>query len=345
MNNKRISTGLIGFGLAGANFHAPFIEHHPGFRLSKVMSSRVDDIKARYPDVDVVATISEILDDKTIELVVIATPTDTHFALAKAALESGKHVVVDKPFVLNADEAKVLIALAKERKKQLFVYQNRRFDGDFMTVKKLISDKQLGSLYSFESHFDRFRPEVNVAKWREQDKPGSGLLYDLGSHLIDQALNLFGRPEWIFADITAQRPSASVDDYFHLLLGFGSFRAILHAGSVVKAQTPRFVVHGDKGSFIKYGLDPQEDRLRAGLTPDMAIGKEGEEAYGVLDVHENKQKLPTIAGDYRLFYQGVYDSIEKQASAPVSPNEALLLSEVIDAAILSAKQGRVVFLS
>ncbi len=339
-NNQNINVALVGYGLAGSAFHAPVIEEVEGLTLSTVVSSRKNEISSRYPNVKVLADVDAVLKDDQIDLVVIATPTDTHYALAKAALMADKHVVVDKPFVITKEEAIELKEIAQLKGKKLSVYQNRRFDGDFMTVRTLLDNNALGEIYTFESHFDRFRPHVDLQKWREQDKLGSGVLYDLGAHLIDQAMVLFGKPHWIIADVAKTRKGAKVDDYFHIVLGYNDLRVILHSASIVKASMPRFTVHGDKGSFVKYGLDPQEERLKQGEKPSGALGIEKSTQYGIkTDIDGKEQKVPTIAGDYRIYYNQIANAILTNSPLPVTPEEAVGLIEMIEICIKSSEIG------
>lgn len=342
-----INTGLIGFGLAGSAFHAPIIETTPGLNLVAINSSRTKQIQSSYPNVQVYQTPQQILQDSTIKLVVIASPTSTHYDLIKQALHAGKHVVIDKPFVITSHEAKELITLAKHKNKQLCVYQNRRWDNDFLTIKALIQDKTLGNLYHFESHFDRFRPYIQTEKWREQDQPGSGLLYDLGAHLIDQALALFGMPHWVQADVSKQRPNAVVDDYFHIIFGYDQLRVILHSSSVVKASTPRFTLHGDQGSFVKFGLDPQEAALRAELTPENHLqwGVEDEALSGALTTEGDEKKVVSIPGAYPNFYQHVYESITKGKPFPITQKQAVQVIHLIEVSKQSADENRRIFIS
>lgn len=298
-----INTALIGYGLAGRVFHAPLIQHSPDLNLHTIVSSQTETVNATYPGTNVVGEFDAILRDNTIDAVVLGTPNALHFPQAKAALLAGKHVVVDKPFTTNVADADELIVLAKAQNRVLSVFQNRRWDGDFLTVKQLIEMGALGKVYQFESHFDRFRPNVRP-RWREQDGAGSGMLFDLGAHLIDQALQLFGWPDWVSADVFGQRPNAVTDDYFHLTLGYDDMRVLLQSTSFARKPTCRFVVHGERGSFIKHGLDPQEDQLKGGMLPDnAAYGMEESSQFGAL-VTEEAQHVATVRGWYPDFYAG-----------------------------------------
>jgi scyllo-inositol 2-dehydrogenase (NADP+) len=271
------------------------------------------------------------------DLVVVATPNTTHFELAATALKAGKHVVVDKPFTVTVDEADELIALANERQRVLTVFHNRRWDGDFLTVRKVLP--QLGDVMLFEAHWDRFRPEIKQG-WREEPEPGSGLLSDLGPHLIDQALMLFGMPDAIGADILAQRGDAKVDDYFDLTLHYGARRISLKSSSLTAAARPRFALYGTAGSFVKYGLDPQEAQLKAGMDPrDEGHGADPND--GTLTFGDGRtRKVPSERGDYLAFYETVADAILDGAPPPVAPQDARDGLLLIDLARRAAAQGR-----
>jgi scyllo-inositol 2-dehydrogenase (NADP+) len=266
--------------------------------------------------------------------VVIASPTATHFELARTALLAGKHVVVDKPFTTTVEEAEILMDIASSRGLILSVFQNRRWDNDYLTVKKCIADGRLGTLYSYEGNFDRFRPHLKGG-WREESQPGAGILYDLGSHLIDQALQLFGKPQFVLADIVRQREGAQADDYFHLVLGYGRQRVILHGAMVVREPGPRFAVHGDGGSFVKFGLDPQEDDLRAGKRPgDADWGKDNPAYYGTFTPADGtREVVETERGAWEKYYEGIADAILDGAPVPVDPAEARDVIAVIEAAL------------
>ncbi|WP_339883686.1 oxidoreductase, partial [Vreelandella maris] len=261
-----INVGLVGYGFASQTFHAPLIQATEGLDLVAVSSSDGAKVQASLPSVEVEAQALALCKRSDIDLIVIPTPNDTHFSLAKAALSAGKHVVVDKPFTVTLSEGKLLKKLADEKECLLSVFHNRRWDSDFLTVKALLEAGKLGRLVNFESHFDRFRPEVRD-RWREKATPGGGIWYDLGPHLLDQACELFGMPQAILLELGTLRDGAKADDDFLALLGYEDFRVTLAAGTLVADPTPRFRVHGTQGSFVKYGLDPQEDRLKAGEVP------------------------------------------------------------------------------
>ena len=259
--------GLIGYGLGGSAFHAPLIAAEPRLRLEAVVTSRAGQVERDHPGVRVAGSAEELLDDPAVELVVITAPNAVHHSLAAAALRAGRHVVVDKPFALSTAEADDLIALAEATDRRLSVFHNRRWDGDFLTVRRVLEAGELGEVATFVSRYDRFRP-VPKGGWKEAAVPGSGILWDLGPHLIDQALVLFGPPRTVWADLGVQRPEVEAVDYVHLVLGYGRLRVILHAGMLVRDPGPRFEAHGDRGSLVTWGLDPPE--VRATLTGEVA---------------------------------------------------------------------------
>lgn len=341
---RNIKIGLIGYGFAGATFHGPLIASTAGMILARVASSNPDKVREKFPDA-VVSDPATLIEASDIELVVIATPNASHHGLARQALLAGKHVVVDKPFTVSVEEARDLIQLAREHKLLLSVFHNRRWDGDFLTLKRCIESGMLGEINSYHAHFDRYRPEVRK-RWREEDLPGAGTLYDLGAHLIDQALVLFGTPDSVSADIGIQRPGSGAADYFHLALGYGMKRVILHSASIVRASGPHFQVHGSTGSYIKYGLDPQEDALRAGRRPGGASwGAEPEAAYGVVTFERQDEtvteKLETLPGSYQVFYQQMQAAIADGGPLPVSAQEALNVIRTIEYAMQSSRYQRV----
>lgn len=340
-----IPTGLIGYGTAGAFFHAPLIAAAGRLRLVAIGSRRTDDILRDFPEAKAYENPQDLIADPSIELVVIATPNESHASLARAALEAGKHVVVDKPFTLNAAEAEALIGLADQHGRMLSVFQNRRWDNDFLTVRRLVDDGRLGEIAYYEAHFDRFRPEIKQG-WRETDAPGSGLLYDLGAHLIDQALVLFGMPRAITADVTRQRAAARADDYFHLVLDYGHRRVVLHASVLVRDPGPRYLVHGDGGSFVKYGIDGQEAALRDGRRPGSeGWGEDDPTLFGrFTDADGTVATIETLPGRYTAFYESVAAAIQDGAALPVEAREARDVIRVIEAAQISARERRTVSL-
>ncbi|MBM7646176.1 scyllo-inositol 2-dehydrogenase (NADP+) [Scopulibacillus daqui] len=345
---EKIKVGLIGYGFSGATFHAPFLEALEEYDVVKVMSSSKEKVQKDLGQVEVAENLEDILNDQDIELVVITTPNTLHYDMAKQSLLAKKHVIVEKPMVINPSEAEELIQLANDNNLMLSVYQNRRWDNDFLTIKQLITDDALGEINTYEAHFDRFRPEVRN-RWREQAGEGSGMLYDLGSHLIDQALHLFGDPKFIMADVFAQRKNAVTDDYFHIIMGYDNLRVLLHSGSIVKGHGPKYEVHGSKGSFIKYGTDGQEAALKMGKKPtEKDWGKDKPEWYGRLFISENGQDvektIETVPGSYISYYKQVYRHIREGEPCPVTAEEGLKTIKMIQAAIKSSQEKRAVFL-
>ncbi|MET0308439.1 MAG: oxidoreductase [Sphingomonas sp.] len=335
-----IRTGVIGYGLGGMAFHAPLIDAVPELALAAVATSRAEEVHTRYPDVPV-TDAQALIADPDIALVAISTPNDTHFPLAKAALEAGKHVVIDKPFANSVAEAEELAALAKARGLVLCPFHNRRWDGDFLTVQALVESGRLGEILLYEAHWDRFRPGL-VQPWKESIAAGSGQLPDLGPHLIDQMLLLFGTPEALSADLEVQRVGGEVDDYFALTFHYGMRRVVLTSSRLVAAPRPRFGIHGREGSFVKYGLDPQETMLRAGVRAgDPGYGVEDISQHGVLTLPDGTQEtIASEAGDYRRFYTGVAAAIADRAPPPVDPVDAVTGLRIIELARQSAAEGR-----
>ncbi len=343
-----IKTALIGYGMAGRIFHAPFIHLIPGFELSMISTSNpeaVKLIKERYPETKVVPDVKHILEDKEIELVFVLTPNQTHYELVKASLLAGKNVVVDKPFTVTTREADELIELSKKQGKLLTVYQNRRWTADFKTVKKIISEEKLGRIVEYTACYDRYVPFIRPKKWKEDSLPASGVLYDLGAHLIDQVLQLFGMPEEIFCNLRYQRENTKIDDYFNLTMLYPDLIVNLHSGMIVKIPGPNFLIHGTKGSFIKYGLDVQEGDSDKGKTPDAEDwGREPENQWGTLVVDENGQTVTSVieseTGSYGDFFLNLLDTLQGKEPLAVRPEESRDAIRVIEAAIQSHKEKR-----
>ena len=348
-----VRVGLIGFGLAGQAFHAPVIRGVPEMELACIVERRSSRAREKYPDVRLARTVEELLADKEIQLCVIATPNDSHFELARTCLLAGRDVVVDKPFAPTLRESEELVRLAAECGRLITVYQERRWDGDFETVKKIVQSGRLGTIVEYECRFDRFRPEPKANAWRERaDQPGAGILFDLGPHVIDQALVLFGEPRAITASAFCERETSRVDDSFDVCLEYSNsgagLRAMARARIIAFAPGPHFLIHGTKGSFLKYGTDPQEARLRGEDLPrgtDWGAdwGEEAESFWGTLSlVGEPSVKVKTECGDYRGFYANVRDAIEKKAPLEVTPQQALRTMRAVMLGHKSSRERRTV---
>jgi scyllo-inositol 2-dehydrogenase (NADP+) len=346
--NHEVRVGLIGYGYAGKTFHAPTITAVPGLKLAKVVERRSEESKRRYPWVEVVKDVRDLYADESIDVVVITTPSTDHYEFVKDALLAGKHVVVEKPFTVTTEEADRLILLAKERGKMLSVYHNRRWDGDFMTVRELIRQGMLGRVVRAELNWSFFQPEVNTTRWRESDALGSGVFYDLGSHFIDQAQCLFGLPRTVTADIGIQRPGGLADDYFEVALGYDDgLKVVVKASKLSRERGPRYVLHGDKGSFVKYGLDPQEEALKRGETPqDAGWGEEVQSQWGTLNTTIGGLnflgQIETIPGAFQDYYRNIYEHIAGGAELAVKPEEARNTMMLIELARKSSQEKRTI---
>jgi predicted dehydrogenase len=341
--NAMIDVGLIGFGLAGRSFHAQVIRATPGLRLAAILQRHGNEAAEKYPDVRVVRSVEELLDIPEIRLVIIATPNETHAPIARQCLKAGRDVVVDKPFATTLKEAAELVQLARERGRLITVYQNRRYDGDFQVIRQIVADGTLGRIVRFETNYDRFRPDLKPAAWRERVGPGSGILFDLAPHLIDHALVLFGLPEAVTADIRMERTVAVVDDSFDVMMHYpAGMRAVLRSTMLAVAPRPRFVLHGTRGSFFKQTFDPQEINLRRGYAPENGPwGGEPEEDWGVLTTVENenvtKSSVPSATSDYRDYYANVRDAILGGETLAVTPEHALDVMRVLEMAQESSR--------
>ncbi|MGN7972073.1 oxidoreductase [Serratia sp. 22264] len=339
---EKIRVGLVGYGYASKTFHAPLIVGTPGVELAAVSSSDAGKVHADWPAMTVVSDPQALFDDPSIDLIVIPTPNDTHFPLAQQAMAAGKHVVVDKPFTVTLSQAQELKRQAEQSGTLLSVFHNRRWDSDFLTLKALLKEGALGEVVYFESHFDRFRPEVRQ-RWREQAGAGTGIWYDLGPHLIDQALQLFGKPQTLFVDLGELRPGSQSVDYFHAVLNYGNRRVVLHGTVLAAAETARYIVHGTQGSFIKFGLDPQEDRLKAGeRLPQADWGYDMRD--GVVTLSRDgilaEKPLLSIPGNYPSYYAAIRDAINGEGENPVPAGDAIKVMEMIELGIESAKQQK-----
>jgi len=343
-----ISVGLIGTGMAARVFHIPVICSVPGLRLKTVVDRHGAESQKHFPHgVAVVGDAAALLQNDSIELVVIATPNSSHFDLARQCILSGKHVVVDKPFTTTSGQALQLIDLAHRHNRIISVFQNRRWDGDFITVRKIVEEKRLGRLVEFESHFDRFRNHPRPGAWKEEAGEGSGILFDLGPHLIDQSQVLFGLPKMITAVIRMQRDFAKTDDNFELILHYDNLKVTLKAGMLVQGPNPRFILHGSEGSFVKDGLDPQEEALKSGATPlEPNWGEDAKEFWGKLykqrDGCNEEEQVETAPGCYTAFYQNMVEAIYGREELAVKPEQAMNTIRIIELANMSNEQKRTI---
>ncbi|MGC2160941.1 MAG: Gfo/Idh/MocA family oxidoreductase [Silvibacterium sp.] len=339
---KDLRVGVIGFGLAGRIFHTAVIAATPGLELACIVQRHGEEAIEAHPGVQICRSVEEMLRDNSIRLVVVATPNYTHFEIALRCLYAGRNVVIDKPFTLTSDEARQLIDEARKHGVLVTAYQNRRWDGDFVTLQQVLASGELGRVVSYESHFDRFREAPRLDVWRESGAPGGGILYDLGSHLIDQATVLFGNPKSVWADVRIDRENGVTDDAFDVMLKFDGVTAMLRATLTAATPGPRFVVHGTKGSFVKWGLDPQEDALKAGAKfGDSGFGEEPESQWGDLHIAgQPVRKIKTAAGDYRGIYANVRDAVLGKEKLAVTPEQAWRTTRLIELARLSCSEGR-----
>ncbi|OIP84193.1 MAG: hypothetical protein AUK44_03395 [Porphyromonadaceae bacterium CG2_30_38_12] len=343
---QKIRTGIASFGLSGKVFHAPFIHAHKAFELTAICERTKNEVLKSYPYVKIVRSFDELLSDTSIELIIVNTPDSTHFEYCRAALEAGKHVIVEKPFVFTVAEGKVLIQLAADKKRLLTVFQNRRWDGDFMTIHALIHQNKLGRIVEFRAGFQRYRTQI-ADTWKERNERFVGIVYNLGPHLVDQAVCLFGKPTSVFAQIRKQREGSQIDDFFHIILIYSNLQVTLTAGMLMKEPTASYVVHGTQGSFVKYGIDPQENQLRAGMLPtNDAYGFDVPTNYGKLVLDQNgntvTETIQTHRGDYSLYFDGIAHSIRQQIAPAISPEENLMVIRILEAAYESNAENRVI---
>lgn len=344
---SKIKTALCSFGMSGSIFHAPFITEDPRFSFYGVWERTKNLAQKKYPEVITYRTLEEMLLDEKIELVVVNTPSVTHYNVAKSVIHAGKHLIVEKPFTATVRQAEELIELAKDKKVKLSVYQNRRYDSDYKTVKKIINDGILGKIVDAEIHFDRYVPKLSAKIHKESLTPGVGCLYDLGSHLIDQALQLFGMPESVFADIAINRPGSKVDDYFDLKLFYPNHRVTLKSSYYVREPQPGYNFNGTLGTFIKHKTDVQETDLQAGKKPGGADwGIEPDWQKGLLHTEKNgkliKEYVPSARGNYGDYYDGIFNAIRNNAEMPVTGWEGMNVIRIIEAAFQSFEEMRIV---
>ena len=340
-----IEVGLVGFGLAGRAFHAPVIRAVPGLHLSAIVQRTGNEAAEKYPDVHIVRNLDELLAIREIQLVVIATPNDTHFPFAQQCLAAGRDVVVDKPFTTTVEEAKSLLEFAREKGRLITVYQNRRYDGDFQAIRKLVAEGILGRIVRFETHYDRYRPQLKPDAWRETTRPGSGILFDIAPHLIDHALVLFGLPDAVTADVRIERENAVADDAFDIMFHYPlAMRAVLRSSILAAAPRPHFVLLGTQGSFVKQTVDPQENNLRNGNIPASGPwGVEPEENWGLLTAPEGnkftQRRIPSVNCDFRDYYANIRDTLLGKAAPAVTPEWAVNVMRLLEMSRESSEHG------
>ena len=344
---RPISTAVLSYGMSGRVFHCPLLNTHPGFSLDAIVKRNNHDPVPLYPQAKIINSVDEAVHDPDIELIIVNVPNGFHFDYASRALRAGKHVVVEKPFTVTSTEAAALIDLSIECKRLLIVFQNRRWDGGFLTIKKILEEKQLGRIVECEMHYDRFRNYIQPNTWKEDQGPGSGILYNLGSHLIDQALSLFGIPDFVDARLGVQRTGGQVDDFYDIRMEYKNMLVILKSSYLVREPGPGYVVHGEMGSFVKYGVDPQEQALNEGKRPGTeGWGKEPESFWGklntVVEGGHYEGLIETIPGNYSVFYDNVHDCIRNGGLPKVRHEESLVLIKIIEACMESSKLKRAI---
>lgn len=348
-----VKVGLCAFGMSGKVFHTPFLKEHPGFFISAIVERSKEESKEKYPEAEIYRSVEEMLENADIELVVVNAPVQTHFEYAKKALEAGKNVVVEKPFTVNVAEAEELAKLAEEKKLFVSVYQNRRFDRDYLQVQKIINEGKLGNIKEAEIRFDRFRTEPSGKAHKENPEAvGSGSLHDLGSHLVDQAVQYFGFPEKLFADVFSMKGKEFANDYFEIILFYpNDLRVRLKSSVFTKEAHFAYAIHGEKGSFLQERTDHQENELVAGAIPE--YGEEWTklltETDGILNyLNENKETERILTssepGNYMNYYQQIYEFIVFGYALPSPAEEIIKNMKIIDAAVESAKQEKVIYL-
>ncbi len=349
MNNS-IKTAITSFGMSGLVFHGPLLKVNQGFEVISILERTKNISGKMFPDSNIMRSYHEIIENPEIELVIVNTPDPFHFEMVKLALQRGKHVVVEKPITQKSGEAEVLVELAKEKGLIFTVFQNRRWDGDFRTVQKVLAEKKLGRIIEFESHYDRYRIGITPNTWKEDADEFGGVLYNLGSHMVDQVYVLFGKPTSVSAHLKIVRTGGEVTDYYDIRLEYDGFSAILKCSYLVKNPGPRYSIYGEYGTFHKWGSDPQEELLKAGNLPiGDKWGTEPESDWGTLLYEKNnvefKEKIETVPGDYKLFYNNVYDAIRNGAELFVKPEETVEVLKIIEACVESNREKRTVIIN
>ncbi len=347
--NSSIKTALASFGMSGLVFHGPLLKVNKGFEVVRILERKKNISEKMFPGASIVRSFNEIIDNPEIELVIVNTPDQFHYEMVKLALQSGKHVVVEKPITQKSEEAEELIKIAKEKNLLFTVFQNRRWDGDFRTVQKVLAENKLNRIVEFESHFDRYRTAITANTWKEEADEFGGVLFNLGSHMVDQAYVLFGKPKSVLAHLKIVRTGGKVSDYYDVRLEYEHFSAILKCSYLVKSPGPRYSIYGESGTFHKFGIDPQEELLKAGNLPiGDNWGTEHETEWGTLfyerDGIDFNEKVETLPGDYNIFYNNVFEAIRNGAELKVKPEEALEVLKILEACVVSNRERRTVVL-
>jgi scyllo-inositol 2-dehydrogenase (NADP+) len=342
-----IRAGICSYGMSGKLFHAPFLQAHPGFELAAIVERTKNESRERYPESKLVRSVDELLEDDSLQLIIVNTPVQTHFDYAKKAMLAGKHVVVEKPFTVTSTEAQQLVDIAKEQGVLLFVYQNRRYDGDFRAVKKVVQTKLIGDIKEAEIRYDRFRPEISPKKHKETALPGAGITYDLGAHLVDQSLQLFGWPQALFADMMAMRDGSPVDDYIEMILYYPTFRVRLKASCFVKEPVQEYIFNGSVGTFLQKRSDLQESMLLKGVVPGLQSWCPAPDApdgflHTTIDGKDVREERTATPGNYMEYFEDVYQAIANGAPNPVPGEDGVKVIRILEAARQSARENKVI---
>ena len=339
--SNRLRVALAAYGMSGRLFHAPFIQANPDFELTTILERSRTDSKEQFPTARIVRDYDDILQDASIDIVVVNTPNPMHYTMTEAALLAGKHVIVEKPFTPTVAEGEALVMLAQQQGLMLSVYHNRRFASGYRTARQLLAESGVGELRSFTMTLERYRPQLGPKKWKEEHNPAAGLFYDMGIHLLDESLLLFGLPQSLTADLRIQRQASQVNDYFDVRLDYPGFHVNLKGSLLAREPAPAYVIHGEKGTYIKQQQDVQEPRLLAGVTPSApGWAEESESEWGLLHNDEGRQKYPTVTGDYQDFYRNVHAHLCVNEQLLTPPQQALLALRMLELALLSSQQQR-----
>ena len=338
---QQVNVGIVGFGVTAQVMHAPFLKTNADYNVVAVVERHGEKSRAFFEEATILQSFEALLKHPGIDLVVITTPNESHYEYARKAAEAGKHVVLEKPFTITSTDAAALVQLSKTTGRVISPFHNRRYVADFRTIQQIFKQNLLGDIHEFEGRYDRYRPEAKPAAWREEAKPGSGVFYDLGPHLLDQAFCLFGLPQYITADIRLQRPHAKVDDYFEVKLDYGFKKVTLKGGMLVREPGPRYQIHGIRGSFIKWGDDVQEALLKQGVLPGAPDwGAEPEEQYGLLHTDKDgeviKKNVRSLPGNFGLYYQHLYNTLTTGAPLQAKPEHGFNTIKLIELAMQSS---------